>query len=308
MESHLPKQTIKASTVILISFVVDFLDVILSLIVAILSGSVIMTTQVLEGVADLISSGFLMIGLERSRKRSNHTHPFGYGREIYFWTLISALVMFGISSTLSFYLGLQRFLMPEKLQEIPLALGVLLFTLVTNGYAFILSLQRLLWKRSPAQIIKIFYRSSLVETKTTFILDLMGTFASLLGIIALIVYKITGNYRLDGLGAMIIGISMAIFAYLLILGIRDLLIGKSAPLEVEDRIREVAKNIPNVQDILGIRTMHIGSEKLLVNLDVHLNARLTTNEIETLIDTIKDQVRKEVPTAKHIQVELETPH
>src|SRR5665213_2816533 len=94
---------VSAKKVLLTSFEVDFLDVALSLIAVILSVSVVMLTQVLEGVTDLTSSGFLLIGLYRSKQKEDRAHPFGYGREIYVWTLLSCLIMFGITATLSFY-------------------------------------------------------------------------------------------------------------------------------------------------------------------------------------------------------------
>ena len=86
----------------------------------------------------------------------------------------------------------------------------------------------------------IFYLSSLIEIKTTFILDLMGTCASILGIVALGLYVITGDSRYDGIGAMIIGSVLILFGILLIEGLRDLLVGRSAPAHVEQRIKEAA--------------------------------------------------------------------
>lgn len=301
------KTRVSAGKVIITSFVVDFLDILTSVIVAYLSGSVVMLSQVLEGVADFVSSGFLLIGLHRSKQRPNKMHPFGFGREIYFWTLIAALLMFSITATFSIYFGWDRFINPHPIQNIYLAFAILIITLFTNGYAFFLSFKRLLRNRSFKKTIQIFYRSSLVETKTTFILDLMGTIASLLGIIALGIYKITGNLRFDGVGAIVIGITTAIFAYFLILGIKDLLVGKSASTDAEQAIRKAALIVPEVRNILDLKTMHIGSEKLLVNMEVHLNNNLTTDQIEKLIDKIKENILKEVPAVKHIQVELETP-
>lgn len=301
------QQRISSKKVILTSFVVDLLDVVLNFSIAILSGSVVMLTQVLEGAADLASSGFLIIGFYRSGHKENKAHPFGYGTEIYFWSLLSALIMFGLTSTLSFYFGWQRFFNPEPLKDINFALLILVITFFTNGYAFLLSYFRLLRHRHWKQIVKIFYSSSLVETKTTFILDLMGTAASLLGTIALTIYVITGDQRFDGLGAMIIGIVLAVFSFFLVLGIRDLLIGKSASEETELRIIKAALEIEEVEEVLDIKTLHLGSEKLLVNLFVHMKSRLSTRELEKLMDKIEDSVRNEVPSAKYIQVELETP-
>lgn len=307
MDSGDHSSSITAKKVIYTSFIVDLSDVILSIIVTILSGSVVMLSQTLEGLSDLVASGLLIVGVRRSIKRSDKAHPFGYGREVYFWSLLAGLVMFGITATFSFYLGLQRYLNPEPLHNLPAAFIILTVTLLTNSYAFSLSFRRLLKKHHPKQIMHIFFRSSLIETKTTLVLDFMGTVASILGIIALVIYQITGDLRFDGLGAMAIGIALGVLAYLLLVGIRDLLIGKSASFEVENQIRKTTLGFPLVKHVIGVKTLHIGSEKLLVNLDVHLDHTLTTREIEKLIDDIKEQIRIDVPEAKQIQVELETP-
>lgn len=298
---------ISAKRVIITSFVVDFSDIALSIFVTIVSGSVIMLTQVLEGISDLAASGILVLGLNRSLKTEDKSHPFGYGREIYFWTLISALITFGVTSTLSIYFGLERFINPRPVHDVWLAFAVLAITLITNGYSFFLSLKRLLRKRRLKYVLRIFYKSSLIETKTTFILDFMGAVASFLGLIALFIYAFTGDYRYDGLGAIIIGISVGIGAVFLIMGIRDLLIGKSASSDVENKIKNAALNVDEVKDVLNIKTLHVGPEKLLVDLDVHMEARLTTRELEKLVDKIKKEIRAEVPTVKYLQVELETP-
>ncbi len=301
------EKRISARKVIIASFAVDLIDIILSVAVAIFSGSIIMVTQALEGLSDLTSSGLLLIGLKRSTRRDDRTHPFGYGREIYFWTLLAALVMFGVTSTASVYFGWQRFIQPQVIHDVHLAQLVLLLTFFTNGYAFLLSYKRLLKKKSPKQIVRIFYRSSLVETKTTFILDLMGTIASFIGMVALLIYSLTGDLRLDGLGAMAIGITLAFFSFSLLMGIRDLLVGRSASSETETKIKDAARKIDEVQEVLDLKTLHVGSEKLLVNIEVNMDRHLETQELEKLIDKIKEKIQNEVPSVKYIQVELETP-
>jgi cation diffusion facilitator family transporter len=301
------KPRITTKKVIITSVLVDLFDVILSFLIAILSGSIVMLTQVLEGVSDLASSSLLLIGFNRSLQKEDRSHPFGYGTEIYFWSFLSAVIMFGLTSTLSFYFGWQRFFHPQAIKDTYIALAVLILTFFTNGYSFFISYRRLLRERPPKHILRIFYRSSLVEAKTTFILDLMGTSASLLGAISLGIYLLTGDSRFDGLGAMIIGIVLAIFSLFLVSGIREHLIGKRASEDTESKIKEAALEVEEVQAVLGIKTLHIGTERLLVDLDVHMQSRLGTRELEKLIDEIKDKIRKKVPSAKYIQVELETP-
>lgn len=298
-------KNISSTLVVVTSFLVDVLDIVLSLAAAILTGSVVMLSQVLEGVSDLISSGLLLVGITRAGQKADRRHPFGFGRELYVWALLSGIVMVGITATLSIFFGWQRFIYPQSIQNLNLAFLVLAFTTVTNAFAFYLSIKRLLRGRSFSQVVNIFLHSSLIETKTTFILDLMGTLASILGMIALVIYKITGDFRYDGLGAILIGSILGILAFILLMGVVDLIVGRSASLEVEGRIKAAALGIPQVNKILGLKTLHIGSEKLLVNMEVNLKSNLTTRQIEQLIDKIKESIRKEVPQVKHIQVELE---
>lgn len=301
------EKKITAKKVIVSSFAVDLLDIILSLGAAVITGSIVMFTEALEGVSDLISSGLLLIGLKRSSRKDDRAHPFGYGREIYFWTLLAALVMFGITSSVSIYLGWDRFWNPHELHDIHLAFIILFFGVITNGYAFYLSFKRLLRKRNIRQIIRIFYRSSLIETKTTFTLDLMGTVAALLRIFALTAFVFTGDARFDGIGAMVVGVALAFFAFILLLGIRDLLVGRSASPETEAKIREAALAVDEVAKVLDLKTLHVGSEKLLVNLEVNMNNNLNTDELEHLMDKVKENIQIRVPSVKYIQVELETP-
>lgn len=302
-----PKKRVSGKRVVLTSFLVDLSDVILSLIVAYLSGSVIMLAQLMEGASDLIASGLLYVGLTRSKKKPDRSHPFGYGRELYFWTLISALITFGITASLSVHFGWNRVLHPEPIYNVNLAILVLIITIATNGYALWLSLKRLLKNHSYSQIFKIFFHSSLIETKTTLILDLMGTLSSILGLISLSIYALTGDLRFDGIGSIIIGIMLAFLAYFLIISIKDLLIGKTASRDIERKIRQKTLSVPEVREVLDLKTMHIGSERLLVNMEVHLKDELTTDDIERLMDKIKHKIESEIPTVKHIQIELETP-
>ena len=300
-------QKFTSERVVLISFIVDILDVVIGIIVTILSGSVVMISQTLEGVADLLATGLLLLGVKRSKRPSTRKHPFGHGRELYFWTFLAALLTFIITAGASFYLGLKRFLYPEPVTNIGLACLVLLVTIFTNGYATSLSLKRLLRKKSISNLWSVFNRSAFIETKTTLVLDVMGTTASILGLVSLVLYVKTGDLRFDGLGAMAIGVTLAILVLFIIKGAKDLLVGQAALPETEEKIIKTAELFPTVEKVLDLRTLHIGTGRLLVNMEVHLINKLTTDEIELLIDNIKNEIKKDVPQATDIQIELETP-
>lgn len=156
------------------SFLVDLGDIILNVIVMVATGSVVMLAEAFEGLSDLVASGLLLIGLRISKRRPNKKHPFGFGKSLFFWTLISAIVMFIFGAGLSVYFGVQRFLHPEEVEKIHLAYGALCISIITNGYALSLSTRRLLDKEKLTKIFRIFFTTTHVETKNTFILDLTG--------------------------------------------------------------------------------------------------------------------------------------
>ena len=301
------KTYISSEKVVTISFLVDIIDVLINSLVAIMTGSVVMFSQALQGGADLLASGLLIFGVKKSKKPADRKHPFGFGREVYFWTFLSALTTFSITAGISFYLGLKRFLNPQPLQNVDLAIIVLFISILTNGYAMSLSFRRLLGKRVYKNIFKIFLHSAFIATKTAFVLDLMGTLASILGLISILLYKISGNQRLDGLGAMLIGMVLATLAVFVLKSAKDLLVGQSAPPATEDRIRSTVKALSEVKKVISLRTLHIGTGTLLVDIEVNLQDGLTTDKIEILIDRIQTNILKQVPEAKEVRVELETP-
>ncbi|MBI4137596.1 cation diffusion facilitator family transporter [Candidatus Roizmanbacteria bacterium] len=302
-----PPQHISSTRVILTSFLVDVSDVIINLVTAFVSGSIVVWAEFLQGAADFIASGFLLVGIRRSRIEPDKKHPFGHGKELYFWTLLSAIVMVTVAASFSIYFGIRRIFNPEQITNIPLALGVLLFATITNGYALSLSLRRLMGSQEVGNLWQVFWHSPHVETKNAFVQDLMGTSSACVGLISLTLYLTTGITAFDGIGATLVGVILAVLAVSLIHGLHDLVIGRSAPKKVEEKIRSTVLSVPEVVEILDLRTMIVGSDKFLVNIEVHMQDQLTTDQLEKLIDKIKDEVQGDIPSISHIQVELESP-
>jgi divalent metal cation (Fe/Co/Zn/Cd) transporter len=189
-----------ANRVVWTSFFVDALDIALNLVIMLVTGSVVMLAEMFQGISDLLASGFLLIGLRRSKK------------EIYVWTLLSALSMLLLAASLSFYYGLQRFLEPEEIESIALAYIALVIAASSNGYAFYVSVKRLLEGRKDKSILKAYNATKKIMTRNTFVLDLMGMSAALVGLLALVLYQLTGETRYDGVGAMAIGVILALLS------------------------------------------------------------------------------------------------
>lgn len=293
--------------VVATSLTVSVSDVLLNLLVAMFTGSTVMLSQALQGLSDLVTGGILFLGVKRSSRKADLNYQFGYGREIFFWVLIAGMFMFIGTGAVSFYLGYQQFVNPHAIEHAGFAFAMLAWGFITNLYAFRLSLKRMhrssLTKGWWHQLL----RSSIVETKATFLIDLLGTVAAFLGFAALLTYALTGNVQFDGIGSIVIGISMMLVSMLLIRDVRDLIVGKAVDPEVSERIIGATQTVEGINSVLDVRTMYLGSAKMLVIIEVHVQDGLDTDQIESIVDNIKTVVQQNVPEVHHIQVEVETP-
>lgn len=268
-----------------------------------------MLSQALQGLSDVTTTSLLYRGVKVSKRKADSQHHFGYGRELFFWVIIAGLFMFFGTGMLSVYFGLQQIINPSELQYIPVAIGVLIVSLIANGYAFSLSLRRLYRHHigSDTNWVKTLLRSSLIETKSTFLVDALGTAAAIAGLLSLGLFLLTGNARLDGVGALLIGLLMMTGALFIIADVRGLIIGRAVSRSTAATIKQAACSVQNVRDVLDLRTTYIGSGQLLIIIEVHLSDHLNNDTVEQRSDAIKTAIQAKIPEAKLIQVEIETP-
>lgn len=295
---------ISTRKVILTSLTVNIIDILTNLVIAILTGSMVMIVETIQGVADFISVALVYIGFKKSQSSPSALYPLGRGREIYFWTLLASLFMLGITATMSFYFGFQRFLHPEPVENLFLAYSILVLSILTNGYSLSLGVKKLKSSTSGQGLVKLFFKSNYIEIKTTLVSDLIGTSVAVCGLLSLIFLKYTGDLRFDGIGAMAMGMLLGMLSFILILGSKSFLIGRAATREVHARIKESVDKFPEVQKITELKTIYIGSEKILVLLDLNFENKLSTDKIEKLVQDIKKTVEADNPEVSEIQVEL----
>jgi cation diffusion facilitator family transporter len=300
------KKEFSSQNVIKTSLVVDISDILLNTFVAIITGSSIMLAEALQGLSDLITVIFLYVGIKRSAKSANKKFNFGYGRELYFWVLCSAIAMLIITAGLSFYSGLQKLINPIPLERTFWAYLILIIGMISNFYAFSVSYRKITKQSAKASIIKSFASSHLIEIKTAFITDLMGTLSALFGFISMILYSVTGNPKYDGLGAIIVGVMIATFAIIIIIESKEMIIGKSISKDKRQKIIGITSSHPNVKKILQLSTMHFGSDELYVNMNIKVDNNLETRQIEKVIDEIEKNIKDKIPEIDIIQIEIDS--
>lgn len=297
---------VSTSRAIAVSFAVDLSDVILNVIVAIITGSAVMLTEALQGLSDLLSVGLLAIGHKRARRAPSRTHPFGYGKELYFWTVIAAFIMVSVTAGLSIWFGYQHFRHPDPIENVWLAYSMLCFAIASNGYAFYTSARTLLDGRKFGRLLRVFSRSPVIAPKITLVLDTMGTASAAFGLVALIIYGLTGDTRWDGIGAMLMGCVLAVLAVMLLLDIKSLVTGERVPLLILRRMHKAVRTVPEVREVLKMDTMMIGSERALINVSIHFKDDLTTDQVEQAIDDIKAAMHA-IYADLVVHVEADTP-
>jgi cation diffusion facilitator family transporter len=283
---------------------VDVVDIVTNTFVAIISGSAVMLVEALAGLADCFAMFLLLIGNKRSQKRATQLHPFGHGKEQYFWATLAGFVILIITATISFAFGWHAFKNPEAVNYIGLTWAVLTLAVVTNGYAFLQAARKLLNGRPWRQLMKSFGQSWDVASKTALVLDAMGTVSAMIGLTSLVLYGITGRHTLDGIGAMIMAVAMALFAILLLIGVRSLITGQSVPSKTQEKLKQAILSVPEVHEVVRLQTMIMGQDSLLANVDVNFKNDLDTDEIEKAIERIKRSVNDTFPH-QSVQVNVE---
>jgi cation diffusion facilitator family transporter len=274
---------------------VDGIDILVNVSVAALTGSTVMLVEAFSGVADFASMLLLFIGHGRAGRHATPEHPFGFGKEQYFWATLAGFIILVITANISFIFGWHAFRHPEPVSHLGLTYAVLGFSFVTTGFAFLQAGHTLLAGRPWRQLWPAFQHSWQIELKTTVVLDLMGTVAAVVGLTALVAYGLTGRHSLDGLGAMMVAVVLAVFALVLLGGVRSLIIGQSVALDMQTAIKQAMLSVPEVLEVVRLQTMVLGSETFLVNADVNLKNGLQTDEVERTLDLAKQAVQRDFP-------------
>lgn len=289
MEKQTPG-TPSTKRVLATSVVVDVAGLLMNATAAAITGSAVMLVEAMEGFAGLSSASILALSNRRGSQRATKLHPFGYGRELYYWSTVAGFVVVGIIASIALRIGYGHLLDATPLRYTAVAYIALVISLGSNLFSWWTSTRKLLDGQSITHLVRAFMESPLIAPKTTMVLDAMGAGTALVGLLFLALYGPTGLLPLDAMGAMVMGIVLAVAAIMLLVSVRSLVTGQSAPKEFERRIRDAAREVSEVKHILAMRTLMVGSDKLLVNIDVHFKDGLKTDEVEAAVAKVKRAV------------------
>lgn len=267
------------------------------------------SAMVAEGVHSLVDSAdglLLLLGQHRARRPADELHPLGHGKELYFWSLIVAVLFFALGGGMSFYEGVQHIMRPEPISDPTWSYVVLgasaVFTLGSFAAAF-----RPFRQRAGDRGYWTAFRRSKDPTLFTLVLedlaDLVGLLFAFLGIY--FGHRL-GNPYLDGAASLGIGVVMATVAALLARESKGLLIGEAATRDERGMIHDAAQGEPAIVAVRRPVTMYFGPHSMLVAMDVEFKADLTAIDIADAVDRLESRIKRELPDVKHIYIEAES--
>jgi cation diffusion facilitator family transporter len=269
------------------------------LVAGLISGSSALLAETAHSVADTMNQVFLLYSLALSEREADAEHPFGYGKERFFWSFLAAVGIFVAGAGFSLYEGLDRVLGPGKESgAFGVAYAVLAFSLVAEGA----SLARA-WRQTRREARE--RRASHIEylrdsrdptTKTVLFEDSAAVVGVVLALLGVALHQATGNQVYDGLASIAIAVLLATIAFALGRDTRALLIGEAATPSERQAIMEVLESHPAVDHVLELLTMALAPDRLLVAARVDLADGLTAAEIEQASTEIERRLRERVPT------------
>jgi cation diffusion facilitator family transporter len=266
------------------------------------TGAASMLAESIHSLADTGNQGLLFLGGARARRKPSVTHPFGYGRERYFWAFIVALMLFSLGALFATYEGVNKLIHPHEIESAEWAFGVLSIAIVLESFSLRTAVREASKVRGTRSWWTFVRTSKSPELPVVLLEDigaLMGLVFALLGVS---LATITDEPAFDAMGSIAIGLLLGVIAVILAIEMKSLLIGEGAAPEEEDAIRAAATAGPEIEHVIHMRTEHLGPEDLLVALKVDF-APSAESDVPGAIDQVEARIRDRVPHAKVIYIE-----
>jgi len=261
-----------------------------------------------EGIHSLVDTGnqvLLLLGLKKAQKPADKDHPFGYGKEVYFWSFLVAIMIFGVGAGVSLYEGIRHIQHPSAIENPNLTYIVLAVSFLFEGGAWIFA-----WKEFSRAKGRLGFMEAVRKSKdpSTFVV-LFEDSAAMLGIVVAFVgiflAQLTGLAWLHGAASVIIGLILAGTAWLLAVETKDLLIGEAAIPEVVEKVRFLAGSIPQVEGVNEVLTLHMGPEYILANISLDFRNDCSAGEVEQAVSDLDAAIKFQLPTVKKVFIEAE---
>jgi cation diffusion facilitator family transporter len=282
---------------------------ILKLAAALITGSSGMMAEALHSVADTTNQVFLLLGLRFYKRPASDKHPFGFGKERFFWSFIAAIFIFGVGATYAIYEGIEKLAHPHAPTNLGWAYVVLAISFVLESGSIALAIyQEVKEAHHEGLSFAEYLRESKDPTAKTVLFE---DSAALIGIVIAAAGLLLTDYQVggaagaywDGVASIIIGLVLAVVAFALARTSRGLLLGEAANPKVLAAIKQAIEGHPNVERVVELLTMHLAPKKILINAHVKLRPELVTDDIVNSIQEIEERIKSAEPKVEMIFLE-----
>ena len=267
------------------------------------TGSGSMLAEAVHSVADTGNEFLLLVGGKKSRRVADADHPFGYGRERYFWAFIVALLLFSVGAVFSIFDGVDKLRAPHKLDSPQWAIGILIGAMVLEAWSFRTGIHEARKIKGDTTWWRFIRTAKNPELPVVLLEDLAALIGLAMALTAVVAATVTDNAKYDALGSLGIGVLLGIVAVVLAVEMRSLLLGEAAHPDVQRRIAEAIERDPHVVRLIHLRTEHLGPDELLVAAKIEFAGDLSIRQLADVVNDVEAAVRQDVPEARVMYLE-----
>lgn len=267
---------------------------------AAITGSSSMLTEGVHSLVDTGNQWLLLYGLKRSRRPPDVVHPLGYGRELYFWSFVVALLIFAGGAGVSVYEGIQHIRKPEVISRPLVNYIVLGFALLFEGGSWLIALKEFALTKGDDSWWRAIRRSKDPSTFAVLFEDSAAIVGILIAALFITLAVVMEEPRLDGVGSVLIGVVLAIVAVLLARESKGLLIGERASVGVSGAIAAIAREERGVCAVNEVLTIHLAPDQVVAAISLDFDDGFTTTQIEKAVEAIERRAREAQPTVRQI--------
>ncbi len=294
MQQHNKKAVIAA-------LIANLLISIFKFAAALFSGSSSMMAEAYHSVSDTFNQVLLLIGLKQSRRKPDAGHPFGHGKEQFFWSFMVAIMLFAVAGGLSIREGYHKLLHPEPITKIWLAYLAIAVAVFFESIALRMAIQSIKaeMKREKHKNFFSAIRDSKDPTTLTVLFeDSLALAGLVVAAVALALVQITGVLIIDAIASIVIGTLLMVFAFFLAVETKKLLIGEGVSAFKRTQIHEAVNSFDEVERIVRLKSMHLSSDDVLIVIEIEYRDGLVVEELEIINNKIEKKIRDIQPNAR----------
>jgi cation diffusion facilitator family transporter len=266
-------------------------------VAAFFTGSSAMFAETVHSLADCGNQLLLLLGLRQAKKPPSPDYPLGYGKAIYFWSFLVALMLFSVGGMFSLYEGIHKLQHPEQIKHWYWAVGVLTFGIVAEAISMKACLQEVNKARGGRSLWQWFRESRQAELVVIFGEDLAALFGLVFALLAVVVAVVTGNPVWDAIGTIAIGVLLIVVAFFVAIEVKAMLIGQSVDPERVREMRTFVESRPEVVRVINLITLQLGAE-VMVAVQAQMADAPTTNDLVERINTVERAIKAQFPEVR----------